>query len=214
MAGGSPEESFDALIERFRQAIACIGDAHVFGDGYEPGQPHAIAMKPYRTGFKDYLQLNAQESGQPDLLLNVIHEYTVVHVPNDQERGPYKVRSTRYHYEMFDLEGRELVLYHWHPVGVSNISFPHVHAACAPRVFLPRPNTDQGRPINVDNLHLPTSRVHLEDVIELLIRDFGVEPRPAFLDTWRDVLRGNREAVRRGSGWSWWVEDEENTQQS
>jgi hypothetical protein len=134
-------------------------------------------------------------------LFDVLYEYTIVHVPSDGRRGSYRVQATRYLYEIFDLDGRELLLYHWHPDGLSSVTTPHLHAACAPHISLPRPRTAEPRRIDVGKLHLPTSHVTLEDVIELLIRDLGVEPRPGFrhpgdAQFWETVLRDNRAEAR------------------
>lgn len=134
-------------------------------------------------------------------MLEIAHTYSVVKVSERVERGTFRIRTTSYHYHIYDFEGRELLLYHWHPRSVSDVDHPHVHVACAPRITLPRPRTDERRPIDVGRLHLPTNHVLLEDVIDLLIRDLGIEPRPAFRrgDAWKTVLRDNREAVRRSS---------------
>jgi len=134
-------------------------------------------------------------------MFDIVHAYSVVESSSDVERGTFKIRTESYHYHIYDLESRERLLYHWHTDGVSDVNHPHVHVACAPRIMLPRPRTDERRPIDVGKLHLPTNHVLLEDVIELLIRDLGVELRWEFRpsDAWRTVLRDNREAVRRSS---------------
>lgn len=148
--------------------------------------------------------LAARTSGRADLALYVTHGYTIVHVPDDHEQGPFRVLSTRYRYEIFDTEGTELLLYHWHPDGLSSVTTPHLHAACATRISLPSPRTNATRQIDAGKLHLPTNQVLLEDVIELLIQDLGVDPRPEFRDPgsprfWKTVLRDNRDTVRRES---------------
>jgi hypothetical protein len=108
-----------------------VGEAHVAGDGYEPEQPHSIAMHPFQPGLGDRLQLHARETGRPDILLDIIHQYTIVYTPNDSGDGPYWARSSLYRYQVYDLERRELLLYHWHPDGLSSVTAPHLHAACA-----------------------------------------------------------------------------------
>jgi len=204
LAGDSPRAAFDTFIERFQRTLACVGETHVAGDGYELERPHSIAMRPYHPGLGDRLQLQSRATGQPDLMLDVIHEYTIVRPASVGERGPYQVRSTLYRYQIYDLEGTELLLYHWHPDGLSSVTTPHMHAPCAPRISLPRPRTTKPRQVDIGRLHLPTNHILLEDIIELLIRDLGIEPRPEFRDAnssrfWEKVLRENRAAVRRDS---------------
>lgn len=189
----------DAFLRRFQHVISCVGDVHIAGDGYEPERYHAITMRPFQPGPGDRLQLQALESGRPDLLLDVIYGYRIVRFAHDRERASYWVTATRYRYQIYDLAGTELLLYHWHPDGLSSVTAPHLHAACAPRVSLPRPRATEPRQVDVGKVHLPTNHVVLEDVIELLIRDLGVEPRPGFRvpgdeHYWETVLRDNRAA--------------------
>lgn len=66
-----------------------------------------------------------------------------------------------------------------------------------PVTALPRMHGNDSRSIDLAKFHLPTNHVLLEDVIELLIRDFAVEPRHHFRERWRDVLRRNRIAAQR-----------------
>lgn len=185
-----------------------MANAYVVGSGDEPDRPHAVTALPHNGDTGQKLPLRAQESGRPDLFLELTHKYTIVHVPDDDERGPYKVQTSRYSYEVFDHDDQEILLYHWHPQGVSNIRHPHLHVPCAQPLNLPRPRTEEKRRVYIGNAHLPTSRVLLEDIIEVLIRDFGVAPLPQFRDSWETLFRDNREAVKRGSTWSWRTADD------
>jgi hypothetical protein len=208
LAGDSPREALEKFIERFRKPIACVVDAYVFGSGDEPGATHSVSALPPPGHDGQKLPLHAEQSGRPDLFLELTHQYTIAHFPDDRERGPYKVQTSRYIYEVFDCDGREILLYHWHPEGVSRIRHPHLHTLCAQPLDLSRPRTDEKRRIYPGNAHLSTSRVLLEDVIEVLIEDFGVAPRDEFRDSWRDIFHENREAVKRGSTWSWRTDDD------
>lgn len=209
MAGDSPREALDKFIERFRIPIACVVDAHILPSGDELNTLHAVTARPYRGEVGQRLPLRAEESGRPDLFLEITHQYTIAHFPDDTERGPYKVQTARYLYEIFDENNQEILLYHWHPKGVSDVKHPHLHVPCARPIDIPLPRVDETRRVYVGNAHLPTSRVLLEDIIEVLIRDFGVAPRPEFRDSWKRLFRENREAVKRGSTWSWRTDEDE-----
>jgi hypothetical protein len=55
-----------------------------------------------------------------------------------------------------------------------------------------------GAKTHLGKVHFPTARSFLEDIAELLIRDFAVVPaRP----DWQAVLQENREAIARGRTW-------------
>jgi hypothetical protein len=130
-------------------------------------------------------------SGHRDLRLAVYHGYEVVHTA--ESRAPYNVQSQRYAYEILDREGREILVFHWHPHGAGNVSTPHLHISGMRPIALPnRPDGTIPAPLDVSNAHLPTGRIVLEDVIGMLIRDIGVAPlEPA----WESVLATNRGSI-------------------
>ena len=66
--------------------------------------------------------------------------------------------------------------------GRSRVTWPHLHvydASIGPASLLSK-------------AHLPTGRVALEDVIQLAIIEFGVQPRSRHNENWGDVLRETR----------------------
>jgi hypothetical protein len=54
-------------------------------------------------------------------------------------------------------------------------------------VTLPQPagSSVAGRKTHLSKLHLPTGRIDLEEIIELLVVDFSVDP---LVSNWSDVL--------------------------
>jgi hypothetical protein len=74
-----------------------------------------------------------------------------------------------------------MVCYHWHP-DESNVRYPHLHVACAPRV------------------HFPTARVSLERFIRMLINYYGIEPILAE-SRWKDTLEKNNRAFDKMATW-------------
>lgn len=89
-----------------------------------------------------------------------------------------------YSYRIADCDDRELLAWHWHPVGSSLVTHTHLHVSSqiAP--------LDLGRgldPLPIADLHIPTGQVGLADVVRFLIADVGVQPRKP---SWRSVLGG------------------------
>lgn len=117
--------------------------------------------------------------GSNDLSLWIHQNYRVVEL--EGHRRSWSVRTTGYVYQL-RAEERELVAYHWHPWGLSARTFPHVHIGPAAQLGF----ADLGR------AHLPTGHVALADVLRLVIRDLGVEPRR---DDWREVLDAAQPAL-------------------
>lgn len=66
---------------------------------------------------------------------------------------------TAYMYIVDDHRGREVFSYHWQP-SHPEVKFPHLHVE--PHAF--------------KKAHFPTGRISLEEVLRLLITDFGVQP--------------------------------------
>jgi hypothetical protein len=74
----------------------------------------------------------------------------------------------------------EVVSYQWHPQRTIDMQDPHVHFGPASA----RPDFPL-RPGELHKVHFPTAFVSLEDVIRLLIEEFGVESRRS---DWREIL--------------------------
>lgn len=101
----------------------------------------------------------------------------------------YEAHIVAYRYRVLDPSGRELLAYHWHPEGVSPVTFPHGHVSNAAWTT-PRPRRAADDPPPLVAMHLPTGPVALADVVRLLIAEFGVAARQA---DWEDVLREVRD---------------------
>ncbi len=97
MAGASPEEAVDAFLERIRDTLACILDGTAFGSGYAEGTEHSLTL--YITGQSEPNVARLRtHGGAGELRFRFAHLYTVVHVPDDAQRGPYKVSTSFYQY--------------------------------------------------------------------------------------------------------------------
>ncbi|MGF1471184.1 MAG: hypothetical protein ACFB50_05485 [Rubrobacteraceae bacterium] len=91
------------------------------------------------------------------------------------QKAPWRADLTSYFYTLKDLEGREIVAYHWHPESRSPITFPHLHLGAGAQI---------GRE-EIQKSHLPTGHVEIEDVLLMAIRELGVRPQR---DDWEEIL--------------------------
>jgi hypothetical protein len=80
-----------------------------------------------------------------------------------------------YRYALLDAGEREILAYHWHPIGRSAVTQPHLHLGPAAQV----------RQRDLAGAHLATGVISLADVVEMLIKSFDVEPR---LRGWREII--------------------------
>jgi hypothetical protein len=201
LAGASPEEAVDAFLERIRATLACIVGGTAFGSGCAEGIEHSLTL--YVTGQSEpNVARLTTHGGVGELRFRFAHLYTVVHVPDDAQRGPftYEVSTSFYQYAILDYEENEVVVYDWAPAGMSPVRTPHVHVPIAGSTVL---RQRHGSPLEsqktyLGNLHFPTGRILLEDIVELLIREFRVDPRR---DDWEALLKHNREVLGRGRTW-------------
>lgn len=121
----------------------------------------------------------------------------VQYVPDDAINGPYTVNSSFYQYIILDYGENEILTYDWHPTGKGANLAPHLHVSAAASIYLVERDGSarQGRRTHLGSFHQPTGDVLLEDIIELLIEDFKVDPLRA---DWHAILNDYRETFRRG----------------
>jgi hypothetical protein len=88
------------------------------------------------------------------------------------KQGTLRDSTLAYAYHLRDAED-QYIWFHWHPAGGEPI--PQLHLGLLPR-------TGEGGEIHptiggrvVHELHLPTDRITVEDVIAFAIREFGIE---------------------------------------
>lgn len=167
MVGRTSAEAVHHFIEPLQRALSCVTDAviHVSSGYFPRAEPHGAELSENPAALRT--------RGSNSIHLFVTISYVIEHVDG---REPWRVRVTGHNFTLDDSSRREILAYHWHPVGVSAVTMPHLHLG---------PGALVGR----DELrvaHLPTGAVALADVIRLAITDFGVVPRRA---DWAAVLQ-------------------------
>lgn len=100
----------------------------------------------------------------------------------------FDARITRYRYAIYDIADRELVIYDWHPVGPSPAITPHLHLPAAGSIILAqRPGSPlDGVRTQLGSLHFPTGHTGTATIVDMLIREFRVDP---IRSDWERVLQ-------------------------
>lgn len=158
MPGRKPSEAFRRFIEPLQSAVTCLDDAKL------TISPRGRADANTRHGW--YLNGGKGLSqGQLTFKAKMLYEI----VPNSRVglRERWKVSTLGYMYQI-DIDDHALVEYHWHPGPGSTHDEPHMHMGAAGLV-------PSG--VIVPRTHLPTARISLEEVVRLLIQEFGWEPK-------------------------------------
>ncbi len=166
MVSRTPAEAVNSYIESIQLAISCItySVVTVRGGYYPSDRPHTLSLNdgsPVRLG------------GISRLRLLIEQQYRVLQL--DTPTGLWTVDVVNYQYAVFDTNDREVLAYHWHPVGQSPVVTPHLHIGHGAMA---------GRP-EIGNAHLPTGHVSTIEILRMLIRDFAVVPRRR---DWESVL--------------------------
>lgn len=96
--------------------------------------------------------------------------------------GPWKVSTAAYIYAIQDKQGHEIFAYHWHPTSTPQYDYPHLHVHSG----------------ILAKIHLPTRRISLEEILQLLITQLNVKP---LKKEWEKVLRETQEAHQKFRTW-------------
>jgi hypothetical protein len=178
LAGRSPAEAVQAFLAPLQQALACLTPTvlNVSGGYYVADRPHALTL-----GDGDPVML----SGDHALSLAVAQNYRLVEF--EGPRGPWKVQTTAYFYELRRSD-EELLVYHWHPRGASPFTNPHLHIGSGAELgFAP-----------LEGAHVPTGRIALEEILRLAITELGARPRRS---DWEEVLERTQAGYEAWRTW-------------
>lgn len=88
----------------------------------------------------------------------------------DTPQELWQVVIVGYNHTLYGDDEREIVAYHWHPQGPSDVVIPHLHLGAG------------ALRLDLTKAHLPTGPVPLPAVLRLAIRDLGVRPLRADWD--------------------------------
>ena len=160
MSGRSAGRAVEAFIAPFQRAVACV-TREILVRG--PGRSEPVRSLQFRGNA-------VRLRGRHRLELSVLVEYVA-----EEGRPParYATPLVGYRYELAHADGPMILAYHWHPVGVSPVTWPHLHLA------------GQVASVPFDKAHLPTGLVSRQDVLRFAIADLGVEP---IRDDWQAIL--------------------------
>ena len=172
MRGRTPAEAVSNYIAPIQLAVSCVTDSVVSVDGgyYPSTMPHLLTMNretPVRLGGESQLWL-------------LLHKYYRI-VESDLPSYSWMVQETGYRYAVIDDGGRDVLEYHWHPVGQSPIVTPHLHIGYGAMVVRRE----------LSDAHLPTGQVSISHILRMLIQDFSVTPRRSDWESVLDVASGS-----------------------
>lgn len=166
MTSRNPAEAVSEYVSSIQRVVSCVSNSIVSVDGgyYVSDAPHILRLNQGRT---------VRMGGTSRIRLAFYQYYRVVET--EVPRIQWMVVEEGYEYRILDSDGREIIVYHWHPVEHNPIAFHHLHIEHGAQV---------GRE-ELQTAHLPTGYVSVADILRLLIVDFRV---PSRRDDWESVL--------------------------
>ena len=137
---------------------------------------YLVPNVPYEIAFLGAPgALRASTGGASGLFLDVRHRFTIVEVQPERQRPLWGVTTRMYEYRLLDHDFRELLVYHWQPgddfLGPDH---PHLHVSAS---LSAQTSAVDRQSIDLDKIHLATSRVPLAAVVRMLITESHIAPR-------------------------------------
>jgi hypothetical protein len=193
LAGASPEEAVDAFVDRARSTFGCLLSGTLFGSGNAREIEHSLTL--YAPGQREpnIARLTTHHGGG-EIIFQFAHLYSVIRLSDEPRRSQYEVSISFYQYRILDINEGEIAIYDWAPAGLSTVRTPHMHIPAAGSIILPQRAGSRfaGQKTFLDDLHFPTGYIFLEDIVELLIREFRVDSRR---EDWEEVVKINRQSA-------------------
>ena len=175
MSARTDREAVRHFADTLHTTLACVVEPHLYE--YERADISAGQIRVLTLYEPIALDASAPVS------LDVQHGFTLV----DGAGAERRVTSQEYIYTLRDgTTDYVLIAFHWHPLGVSRVRHHHVHVHASGALGA----------WQADRLHVPTSRILLEDVVQFCIEELAARPRRA---DWQQVLEDNRAEFRRAT---------------
>ncbi len=110
--------------------------------------------------------------------------------PPDKANG-FHISTKQYLYSIFDAQIKELISFHFHPeLTADPILYPHIHVYAD--------DDPRFKQFNLHKRHIPSGRVALEDIIDWLISELGVQP---IREDWQSILNQTSERFKVKKTW-------------
>lgn len=151
-------------LENLQKLVSCVTPSVVVAELYHP----APAPIPVTINNGEPVSLRGPSRFQFALRQSFI-------AVDSEQSSSWRVVVRSFSYELHDSDGREVLLYHWHPRGSSPVVTPHIHLEEGAQV---------GRS-EIRDAHLPTGNISLNEILRVLIDEMRV--RPLHSD-WESIL--------------------------
>ena len=184
MAGKTTAEAVQNFLDPLQRAVSCVTEAVLsVGGGYHASPVNNPQQRHVLTFHKSPAVLGRDKR----FALDLVQHYRVVE--GEGARGPWKVTTVAYYYTLLmAATAQEVLGYHWHPHGRSDITSPHLHLYEGAGTLHH----------NLRKAHLPTGRMAVEDILRLAITHFQIVP---LRQDWDTILTATQDAFQQWRVW-------------
>ena len=181
------EECVISHIGSLQNALHCVTQAKPRHDGWSVGADHAVT-------FQHDSEVTLRRSDHRSSLRFALSQgYRITRDLDADQVQRFRLTATHYDYGIMANDGREIVVFHWHPER-GGVTWPHLHVGS---LMIDSTRHDIGR--RFSGLHLPTSRISIEQVVRALITQFDVTPLRA---NWQSILDEGDVAFKQTRTWA------------
>jgi hypothetical protein len=155
LSARNPRDAVEAVRGALQRVVSAVSDGVLRSAG-RPINGGEITIYVAGTGAAT---LSVKGGGR--LLLSVEHEGTIVR--SETGRRAFRVQTTGYNYRVLTGAGEEILGYHWHPIGESDVKHLHLHI------------WSDVKGLDLRDAHFPTPRVSLKRMLLQAVEELGVE---------------------------------------
>ncbi len=184
MAGKTTAEAVQNFLDPLQRAMSCVTEAVLsVGGGYHASPANNPQQRHVLTIHNSPAVLGRDKH----FALDLVQHYRVVE--GEGAHGPWKVSTVAYYYTLLiAATAQEVLGYHWHPQGRSDVTYPHLH------LYEGAGSLQH----NLRKAHLPTGRIAVEDMLRLAIIHFRVLP---LRQDWETILTETQDAFQQWRLW-------------
>jgi len=193
VAGHTPQEAVNNYIKPLTEALLCITQQRL-------SRPLSKGLKLNTSYATNLAKMDPVAlKGQPQLKFSAGQTFQIVESDKPNPNGRIKISTRSYFYEITTSDDHQILSFHWQPEakpskpGDEVIVTPHLHVGA-----IITSGQTVIRPDEFHKVHVPTGRVSLEQVIWLLIVQFGVAP---LKPSWRRTLKQTEDNYERWKSW-------------
>lgn len=166
MSARDAHQAVNRYVQTLQSALHCITPAKLWRGSTEVNVNHVLVFD--RSLYVELRRQNPDDGQRYEpIYLSLLIGYRIISNPGN----PPRVVTVSYQFAISNRQHQEILAFHWHPEGISDVREPHMHVGAG---IVDAGKGDFGK--GFSNFHIPTGHVALPHVVRFLLTDFNVVP--------------------------------------